>query len=184
MQTSSALPSALATSLEQYRAAAPLVHCLTNVVVTNFTANVVLASGGAPAMVDNPQEAAEFAAIASGVLVNVGTPQQHTVEAMRLAAASAHEHGVPWVLDPVAAGGIGWRTGVAIELLEHRPTIVRGNASEILGLLGGAGGKGWTRRTPLTTLWSPRAGWPPTRGRSSRSAARRTTSPTAPGPWR
>ncbi|SDB96867.1 hydroxyethylthiazole kinase [Raineyella antarctica] len=132
----------LALALEAYRRTSPLVHCLTNTVVTNFTANVVLASGGAPAMVDNPQEAAGFAAIAGGVLVNLGTPQEHTVAAMGLASASARDHGVPWVLDPVGAGGLPWRTQVAVELLDNRPTIVRGNASEVLGLTGGSGGKG------------------------------------------
>lgn len=140
--SSSTVPSALAVALEQFRATVPLVHCLTNTVVTNFTANVVLAAGGAPAMVDNPHEAGEFAAVAGGVLINLGTPQDHTVAAMRLAAAAANAHAVPWVLDPVAAGAIGWRTQVAVELLAAHPAIVRGNASEILGLLGGAGGKG------------------------------------------
>lgn len=142
MELSPVTPSTLAASLEGFRAAVPLVHCLTNSVVTNFTANVVLAAGGAPAMVDDPHEAGEFAAVAGGVLVNLGTPQDHTVTAMRLATASAREHGVPWVLDPVAAGAIGWRTRVAVELLDQLPTVVRGNASEILGLLGGAGGRG------------------------------------------
>lgn len=142
MELSPVTPSTLAASLEGFRAAVPLVHCLTNSVVTNFTANVVLAAGGAPAMVDDPHEAGEFAAVAGGVLVNLGTPQDHTVTAMRLATASAREHGVPWVLDPVAAGAIGWRTRVAVELLDQHPTVVRGNASEILGLLGGAGGRG------------------------------------------
>lgn len=132
----------LAATLAAYRRTAPLVHCLTNTVVANFTANVVLASGAAPAMVDNPHEAGDFAAIAGGVLVNLGTPQEHTVAAMLLAAAAAHEHQRPWVLDPVAAGGLGWRTQAAHQLLAHRPTIIRGNASEILGLTGGSGGKG------------------------------------------
>lgn len=132
----------LAQSLATYRRTAPLVHCLTNTVVANFTANVVLASGGAPAMVDNLYEAAGFASIAGGVLVNLGTPQEHTVEAMRLAAASAHSNERPWVLDPVGAGGLPWRTQVAVELLEEHPSIIRGNASEILGLTGGSGGKG------------------------------------------
>lgn len=132
----------LAAALGAYRGASPLVQCLTNAVATNITANVLLASGGTPAMVDNPHEAGEFAAIAGAVLVNLGTPQEHTVAAMRLAAASTREHGTPWVLDPVAAGAISWRTTVAVELLDARPSIVRGNASEILGLTGGSGGKG------------------------------------------
>ncbi|WP_432573568.1 hydroxyethylthiazole kinase [Kineococcus sp. SYSU DK005] len=121
----------------------PLVQCLTNSVVTTITANVLLAAGAAPAMVDNPREAAEFARAASAVLVNVGTLDDERARAMALAAAAAREAGTPWVLDPVAVGGLAFRTGVARDLLAHRPDVVRGNASEVLGLEGaGAGGRG------------------------------------------
>ncbi|MGI0521046.1 hydroxyethylthiazole kinase, partial [Microbacterium maritypicum] len=34
------------------REAPPLTHCITNAVVSGFTANVLLALGAAPAMVD------------------------------------------------------------------------------------------------------------------------------------
>ena len=121
----------------------PLVQCLTNSVVTTLTANALLAVGAAPAMVDNPHEAAPFAALASAVLVNVGTPTDDTARAMLLAAGSADRHGRPWVLDPVAVGGLEFRTRLARDLLVHRPAVVRGNASEVLGLAGsGAGGRG------------------------------------------
>ncbi|MFT3875116.1 MAG: hydroxyethylthiazole kinase [Propioniciclava sp.] len=135
---------ALGAAVDAFRTTSPLVHCLTNIVVAQWTANVVLAAGGAPAMVDSPHEAGDFARIPvpGGVLVNLGTPQDHTVAAMRLAAAGANEAGRPWVLDPVAAGGPAWRTSVARELLELRPAILRGNASEIGALAGGAGGRG------------------------------------------
>jgi hydroxyethylthiazole kinase len=120
-----------------------LVQCLTNIVVAAWTANVLLAVGAAPAMVDNPHESGEFAVIAGGVLVNLGTPYDDTAEAMHLAIAGAKRSGTPWVLDPVAAGALGWRTGLAQQLLnEARPTIIRGNASEILALAGGTGGRG------------------------------------------
>lgn len=132
---------ALGDALNALRAQPPLVQCLTNIVVAQWTANVLLAVGAAPAMVDNPREAAEFAPIASGVLVNLGTPYDDTADAMRLSAAAAAA-GTPWVLDPVAAGGLRWRTELALELLRSSPTIVRGNASEIMALTGGAGGKG------------------------------------------
>ncbi|HMN22489.1 MAG TPA: hydroxyethylthiazole kinase [Ottowia sp.] len=133
----------VAQALEALRARAPLVQCLTNIVVANFTANVLLAAGAAPAMVDNPQEAGAFAAISGGVLVNLGTPYPDTVEAMRAAVRGAEAAGVPWVLDPVAAGAVAWRTDIALGLLrEHHPAIIRGNASEVLALAGGAGGKG------------------------------------------
>ncbi|MCZ2849585.1 hydroxyethylthiazole kinase [Modestobacter sp. VKM Ac-2978] len=125
------------------RDSAPLVHCLTNTVVQTITANALLAIGAAPAMVDDPAEAGEFAAVASAVLVNVGTVQQRTAEAMRLAARTAGEVGTPWVLDPVAVGGLTFRTELAADLVELRPTVVRGNASEVLALAGaGKGGRG------------------------------------------
>ncbi|NIZ89638.1 hydroxyethylthiazole kinase [Kineococcus rubinsiae] len=134
---------ALAAAREALRSNAPLVQCLTNSVVTTITANALLAVGAAPAMVDNVHESAAFAAISSGVLVNVGTLDDDRAKAMLLAAESARRAGTPWVLDPVAVGGLEFRTRVARELLEHAPTVVRGNASEVLGLAGaGAGGRG------------------------------------------
>lgn len=121
----------------------PLVQCLTNIVVAPLTANVLLAAGAAPAMVDNRHEARGFAAVASGVLVNLGTPYDDTVVAMREAVAGAAAASTPWVLDPVGAGGLPWRTGVARELLgTAAPAVVRANPSEVLGLAGGVGGRG------------------------------------------
>ncbi|MCT1458217.1 hydroxyethylthiazole kinase [Aestuariimicrobium sp. p3-SID1156] len=120
----------------------PLVQCITNIVVANVTANVLLAAGASPAMCDTITEAATFAEVASGVLINLGSPYLETIEAMRLAAPAARAAGTPWVLDPIAAGGLPVRTAVARDLLAHKPTIIRGNASEISGLAGGAGGRG------------------------------------------
>ncbi|MBD1597647.1 hydroxyethylthiazole kinase [Pseudomonas typographi] len=118
------------------RTQTPLVQCLTNVVSSNFMANVLLAAGAAPAMVDNPEEAAAFVQVAGAVLVNLGTPTAAQVEAMRLAVKAAADLGRPWVLDPIGAGGLAWRGGVAAELLAYRPAVIRGNASEIIGLAG------------------------------------------------
>jgi hydroxyethylthiazole kinase len=132
-----------ATALEALHERPPLVQALTNVVAAQWTANVLLAVGAAPAMVDNPHEAAAFARIAGAVLVNLGTPYDDTVLAMEHAVAAAAEHGTPWVLDPVAAGALEWRTKVAFALLAlGQPAVIRGNASEVLALTGGAGGKG------------------------------------------
>ncbi|UUC53110.1 hydroxyethylthiazole kinase [Pseudomonas citronellolis] len=128
----------------ELRAVRPLVQCLTNVVSANFMANVLLAAGASPAMVDNPEEAAGFARVAGAVLVNLGTPSSAQVEGMRQAVRSAVVHGTPWVLDPIGAGGLPWRGGVAAELLQQRPAVVRGNASEIIGLAGlGQGAPGF-----------------------------------------
>ncbi|MFJ4844679.1 MULTISPECIES: hydroxyethylthiazole kinase [unclassified Streptomyces] len=132
-----------AQALTRVREQSPLVQCLTNAVVTGFTANVLLALGASPAMADIPGEAGPFAGIASGVLINLGTPHAEQRAAMTEAARAAASAGTPWVLDPVAVGALPVRTALARELLELRPTIVRGNASEIIALAGaGGGGRG------------------------------------------
>ena len=133
----------LAAAFAEVRANGPLVQCITNTVVTNFTANALLAAGAAPAMVDIVGEAGDFARVAGGVLVNLGTPTPEQRTAAREAVAAAGEAGTPWVLDPVAVGALKVRTELAAELVEERPAAVRGNASEILVLAGtGAGGRG------------------------------------------
>jgi len=132
-----------AALLQTLRDAPPLTHCITNAVVTGFTANVLLALGAAPAMVDIVGESEMFAGIASGVLVNLGTPTPEQRAAIREAAAGVGASGTPWVLDPVAIGALPIRTALAHELAELRPTAIRGNASEILALAGlSTGGRG------------------------------------------
>ncbi|GAA1527988.1 hydroxyethylthiazole kinase [Agromyces terreus] len=141
--TAAAHAAASAQLLAALRGSSPLVHCITNSVVTNFTANALLAIDAAPAMVDIPVEAGIFAGIASGLLVNLGTPHEEQREAAREAVAAASVAGTPWVLDPVAVGGLPVRTALAHELVAQRPTAIRGNASEIIALAGaGAGGRG------------------------------------------
>lgn len=126
--------------LTKLRASSPLTHCITNLVVTGFTANVLLAIGASPAMVVASEEVEEFAALADGLLVNVGTVTTSDAEAMNKAARSARSAGTPWVLDPVAVGPLRFRTELVVRLLDHKPSIIRGNASEILALAGGSGG--------------------------------------------
>lgn len=115
----------------------PLVHCITNDVVQNFTANVLLAIGASPAMVIAEQEVAEFVNIADSLLINIGTIHSNTAQSMLLAAAKAQQTQTPWVLDPVAVGAaLNYRTEIAHQLLSFNPTVIRGNASEILALNG------------------------------------------------
>lgn len=129
--------------LEEVRRSTPLVHCMTNTVVPEVTANVLLAVGAAPAMIDLPTEAEIFAGVASALLINVGNGSAEQHIGMRRAAPAAVAAGRPWVLDPVAVGSLPVRTALARDLLAEHPTAVRANASEILGLEGvGAGGRG------------------------------------------
>lgn len=101
---------------------------------------MLLAVGAAPAMVDIVGESGVFAGIASGLLVNLGTPTPEQRAASLEAVAGATASGTPWVLDPVAIGALPVRTALAHSLAELRPTAIRGNASEILALAGLSGG--------------------------------------------
>jgi hydroxyethylthiazole kinase len=133
-----------AAAVNELRARRPLVHNITNYVAMTISANVLLAVGASPAMVHAVEEVEDFVSISSALAINIGTLSPRWVEAMRLAAAKAVELGKPWVLDPVGCGATRYRTSVAVELAGMQPTIIRGNASEIMSLAGaaGAGGKG------------------------------------------
>lgn len=122
--------------LDQMRATAPLVHNITNFVAMNVMANVLLAAGASPAMVHAREEVAEFAVLAQALSVNVGTPDPAWAEAMALAAQVMARAGRPWVLDPVGVGATRFRQDICAGLLALRPTVIRGNASEILALVG------------------------------------------------
>src|SRR5699024_8811155 len=125
------------------RAQSPLVQCITNYVSMDITANVLNAAGASPAMVHDVEEAGEFAALASAVVINIGTPSPPWVDGMRAAARSAADAGTPWVLDPVAVGATSYRRRIVDELLALLPTVVRGNAGALATLATAvAGGRG------------------------------------------
>ncbi|RNB90964.1 hydroxyethylthiazole kinase [Brevibacillus nitrificans] len=124
-------------ALEQVRAVNPLIHNITNVVVTNFTANGLLALGASPVMAYAKQEVADMAKIAGALVLNMGTLDDKVVEAMHIAGKSANEHGVPVLFDPVGAGATAYRTETAQELVKSvAVSIVRGNAAEIANVVG------------------------------------------------
>ncbi|NTJ62648.1 hydroxyethylthiazole kinase [Agrobacterium rhizogenes] len=119
------------------RAKPPLVQCITNFVAMNIAANVMLAAGASPAMVHAEEEAGEFAAISGALTINIGTLSSGWLAGMLAAARSANNAGKPWVLDPVAHYATAFRRDAIARLLELKPTIIRGNASEIIALAGG-----------------------------------------------
>ena len=129
-------PATIGALLSTLRARTPLVHSITNLVVTNSTANALLALGASPAMVEGGEEVEEFAAVAGALVINLGTMDEARAQAMRLAAAAARTAGTPWILDPVAVGVLSYRSRIAVELLQHGPAVVRGNASEIRAIAG------------------------------------------------
>ncbi len=126
----------IGTYLAKMQSNAPLVQNITNYVAMNVMANVMLAAGVSPAMVHAREEAAEFAAIAQALTVNIGTPDPEWIYAMEEAAGVMAAAGKPWVLDPVAVGATALRRDAGARLLALKPTVIRGNASEVLALAG------------------------------------------------
>tara|TARA_R110000868_G_scaffold8205_3_gene42451 strand:+ start:40373 stop:40768 length:396 start_codon:yes stop_codon:yes gene_type:complete len=102
--------------LDRIRAESPVVHNITNLVVTNFTANALLAIGASPIMAHAPEELAEIVVIAQALVLNIGTLDASWVQSMLLAQSNAHIHNIPIVLDPV---------GVAASQL-RKETVTRG----------------------------------------------------------
>ena len=116
------------------RATRPLVQNITNFVSMDAIANALLALGAAPAMIHAAEESAEFAVKAQALAINIGTLSTGFLEGGIAAATAAHTHGRPWVFDPVGVGASRFRNGAVQSLLRHRPTVIRGNASEIMAV--------------------------------------------------
>ncbi len=118
------------------RAKSPLVHNITNYVAMNFSANALLAIGASPVMAHAVEEMDDMVGIASALVINIGTLDAEWVRGMLAAGRMAHRLGKPIVLDPVGAGATPYRTQTAWQIIrECRPTIIRGNASEIMALI-------------------------------------------------
>ncbi len=123
---------------ERLRVRVPRVHCITNAVAQNFTANVLLAAGCVPSMTLSPEEIGAFVAGANALLVNLGTFDAERRSAVEIAVETAAREGVPWVLDPVFVDRAPARLQFARELLKRGPQVVRLNHAEFAALAGSA----------------------------------------------
>lgn len=113
----------------------PTIYCITNEVSANFVANALLAVGASPIMSSAIEEVDDLCAIADALLLNIGTPSQAQFQTMLAAGKRMHELGKPIVLDPVGVNATHYRLEMAQTLIrEVHPTVIKGNASEILAL--------------------------------------------------
>ena len=87
--------------LARVRDRAPRVHCITNTVAQNYTANMLLAAGAVPSMTISPEEIVSFVASADALLVNLGTFDEDRRRAINVALGAVQTARMPWVLDPV-----------------------------------------------------------------------------------
>ena len=133
---------AVAETLRAVRQTSPLVHFITNYVTTNDCANITLAAGASPIMADDAREAGQITGLCSALVLNMGTLNERTVQAMLHAGQTANLLGRPVVFDPVGAGASDFRNDTALRLLrEIRCAAIKGHNSEI-SFLDGRQGRG------------------------------------------
>ena len=133
--------------LTKIRDKGPLVWNFSNFVSMDIAANALLSIGASPAMAHAKEEANDFSqickAINGALTINLGTFDPYWQECALEAAKHANDNNIPWVLDPVGAGASVFRNKNVEQLIKFKPTILRGNGSEIMAVAGlSGGGKG------------------------------------------
>ena len=126
----------ISKTIRKVRTSSPLVHNITNYVVMNYTANVLLAVGASPVMAHATEEIEEMVSLAQSLVLNIGTLDSKWTVGMEMSATIAKNLQKPVVLDPVGAGATTYRTQAAKNILGHSVSVVRGNASEVIALSG------------------------------------------------
>jgi hydroxyethylthiazole kinase len=120
--------------LARIRERAPRVHCITNSVAQQYTANMLLAAGAVPSMTISADEIGAFVGGANALLVNLGTFDRERKSAIEQAVKTAAEKKLPWLLDPVFVDRSPARAQFGRGLLAARPTVVRLNHVEFVAL--------------------------------------------------
>ena len=113
----------------------PLIHNITNYVAMNFVANSLLAIGASPIMARAQEEVEEISSKSNALALNLGILENATAYSMLQAGDAASKSRIPIVLDVVGVGATRFRMDTASKIiLQCQPTVIKGNASEILSL--------------------------------------------------
>ncbi|KAJ3298948.1 hypothetical protein HDU79_003274 [Rhizoclosmatium sp. JEL0117] len=124
-------------ALERVRIKKPFVHSITNAIVQEMTANIILHIGGSPIMAHSVEEVHEVGQHIDALILNMGTLDTFRIASFHKAATKANERNTPIVLDPIGCGFTTFRRNAVAELLDaHKIAIIKGNAGEIGYLYG------------------------------------------------
>ncbi len=132
--TKSEIQTAIRETVNSVREKNPMAPSITNTVTIELVANAQLAVGGSAAMVYLPDEGEGMAEAAGAMYINMGTLLPVYAETLPRTAKALSDNNTPWVVDPVGIGLGALRASILLEFKEHRPSIIRGNASEIIAL--------------------------------------------------
>ncbi|KAJ7132784.1 thiamine biosynthetic bifunctional enzyme Thi4 [Mycena crocata] len=125
------------TIMDVVRTRSPLIHQITNIVVSNQSANITLAVGASPIMATAPEEMFDLSKLSGALLVNIGTLRPESLDGMSKGGYFVNAARNPIVLDPVGVGASSFRKDSVHELLNTwQPTVIKGNAGELAALAG------------------------------------------------
>ena len=129
--------------IHKIRSENPIIHCITNHVVSNFQANGLLAIGASPIMGEAKEEVEELVAISRALSLNIGTLNKELVDSMIIAGKQANKRNIPVILDPVGAGATAFRKDAIQKILtEVDISVLRCNAGELAAI----GGVEWSAK--------------------------------------
>ncbi len=121
-------------AVKEVREKKPLVPSVTNTVTINLVANAQIAVSGSAAMVYLKDEAESMAKLGEAMYVNMGTMLPLYEDTLINLAKVLKDFNKPWVLDPVGIGVGELRHKILLSFKDNPPSIIRGNASEIITL--------------------------------------------------
>jgi hydroxyethylthiazole kinase len=116
--------------LDHLRSERPRVHCLTNFVAMQLSANLLLAVGAVPSMTMDPVAMPDFVGSSAVLLINLGQLDPWRRQAAPEAIQAAQTLGKPWVLDPVKVDRSAERRAFAQGLIDLGPAVLRCNQAE------------------------------------------------------
>lgn len=110
---------------------APLVHCITNGITSEYVANALHAFGAKPIMVEDLRGIEQTVNVSDTILLNMGHLTTYKEDCIRLAMQVAHQKNKPVVIDVVGISVNTVRQQLTFDLLELSPTVIKGNVSEM-----------------------------------------------------
>ena len=112
----------------------PFVPSITNIVTVNPVVNAQIGVGGSPAVFYQAEEGESFAPECDALYINLGTLIKDHETAVPATIKALDQAGKPWLLDPVGIGKGRIHQKLISFIKDYPPTIIKGNATEIIKL--------------------------------------------------
>lgn len=130
----------------------PLIHLITSPIAINDCANAILAVGGRPICAEHPEEVQGITEISRALGVSLANITDARLRSIKISGETARHVGIPSVIDVVGVSCSRLRMDAAASFIKQaRPTVIKGNASEITALAEELLGKAMPEREAAET---------------------------------